>query len=842
MGFGKKKSNKVTGTSKDFVRGLVAICEGVVEGFPGGAQDVKLNGTPLQNADLSFNFEDFIFELRTGTSTQEPFPTGIGEVSIENTVNQAVTKVISVTQTVVNAEMTALRVRLAVQLDKKGKQESVRLKIFIKEGAGAFIEVTDQTIKGRYPAFTVFQYVFQVDPTVDQYSVRVEKVSADIAPGDTSGSVRDLQWLTLTELTQTQIAYINTAVMYYNFNSELFTSDPDIGLLLAGSIFQVPANATIAANRNDRGLTFNAGWNGTFYTPALATTDPAWAVWALLTRSRENGGLGFSPSDINKFDLYSCSVHNNELISNGFGGTERRYSFNGLITQQQQTLETIRAICATFATKPYWDGLQLCFWQQKTVTAIPKILSNADVKDGLFTMSQGEYQAITTACKVWYTNPSNEYENSPELVEIPESIARYGYFQEEFTALGVISRGAAIRAGRRVCYSSLPRYNKQISFDCRPYAVYFKPGEVVQIADYGRNRQRKAGLVISATLDTVTLDAQVNITNDPIRTIFLTLTSSGIIYTEQRNITNAIGFTNLITFSPSLPSLPEIHSTWMIVDGAVPIYQYQILAIEPNKENPLFYSITGKSYASDLEGRIENGWKIEPLPLPPQAPAVIAPPANLTIEIKNGADLDISWDQTSPYASSYIVETRASLDDEWGDRQEVTSTSLYEVDGALEAGGYYIQVATVGTNGVVSAWVETFVEQTDPPSQPLVRRTETITITDTILPGENYTISAALNVSLFLLKVTCLVPIRLRIYYSAAARLVDLNRGAEFINYPNNGLLTECYPAPVYNANPATLMYSIVGGDTEYFATITNLGGASISNFAIVFEYLPLEI
>ena len=717
MGSGgdKKKENApVSGTSKDYIRGIAGICEGRIEGLPNGSKDISLNGTPLQNSDGSYNFQDFSWDFRAGYKDQIPFPNGLNEINTENTVGVEVTNALSATRTVFNADVTALRIRLAIQLDNAGQEDSITFRILIKEGVGgAFVEKLVQEIRGRYPTFTVFQYFYQVDQTVDEYSVRIEKLSPDSTTADVA---RSLQWLTLTEVVQKQIAYIGTALIWYNFNSELFQSDPEVSLFLAGTIFPIPTNSAINAARTDRGLTFSGGWDGNFFTPELATTDPAWAVYALLTRSRQDGGLGYPASQVNKWDLYQCSVYNNVLISNGFGGTERRYSFNGLITQQQVTIETIRGICATFATKPYWDGTQWRFWQQRPQSVLPRILCNADVRGGKFSPSQGEYQAITTACKVWYTDPTNDYEQSPEPVEVSSAVAKYGYFQEEFTALGVITRGAAIRAGRRIIYNSLPKYNKQISFECRPHAIFFKPGEVVQVADSARGRQRKAGLISAATSTTITLDAPTSISSNPGKIIMLTLTSeSGEIYTVERNVLNGGGEHTIINVSPPLTLLPKPHSTWQIVDGSVSVHKYQILGIDPS-DNPLFFSITAKLYDPDLEDKIESGISIAELPSASKPPAVMTPPNNVVINVLNNSlGIESYWEQPTraggdleSYTKSYIAEYKIGTNGTWGNRIETVNLyASWNFPTVLDT-TYYIRVAAISTEGKTSQWIEKY--------------------------------------------------------------------------------------------------------------------------------------
>lgn len=732
LGVGGLTSN-ITGTSTDYVRGIVALGGGPIEGLPDGAQDIYLNGTPVVNADGSANFVDQIYfqpafdwAINTGTLYQNAFPDSLGETVIEVNVSVQCYSNTPVTRTVTNPNLNALRIRMAVQLQDTyngdQSQATLNFKVDLQIGTSAYVNVLNTSIYGRFTDYTVFQYLFPVDPTVDTYTLRVTNLSQNTNQDYTG----NLEWLTISEVTQLGIAYLNTATMFYSFPSTLFQSDPNVAVICAGQIFQIPSNATIAPTRTDRGLTFSGAWNGTLFTPTLATADPAWAIYGLLTAPRQNGGLGFDPSTINIYDLYNCSIYNNELISDGFGGLERRYSFNALITQQQATLDTIRSICASFATKPYWDGLQLCFWQQRPSAVLPRILGNIDVADGKFTPSSGEYQAITTVCNVYWSDPGNNYTSTPELVEVDEAINLYTYISEDFTALGATSRGAAIRAGRRVIYSSLPQYAKQISFDCRPYSIFFKPGEIVQISDSGRGRQRKSGLVASATATTVTLDAQTTISGNSGNYILVTLTDSyGNIYTDQCDITNPAGEYAVINLATPLSTLPVPGANWQIVDGSVPVYLYQIISIEPNTEDNNLFSIIAKFYDPNLENLIETGFSITPLiSATVGAPIVMETPANFAVTINSTYLLDASWTQPvrtdgslESFTSYYIAEYQED-GGPWGNRITTYSTyATWQVSGS-STDTWYVRVAAVATTGTVSAWISLQATVIPPPTPP----------------------------------------------------------------------------------------------------------------------------
>ncbi|MFM7368543.1 MAG: hypothetical protein ACKO2Z_12285, partial [Sphaerospermopsis kisseleviana] len=50
--------DRISGTSNDYVKLLLGICEGTIGGLVNGNRDIYLDKTPLVGADGSLNFRD----------------------------------------------------------------------------------------------------------------------------------------------------------------------------------------------------------------------------------------------------------------------------------------------------------------------------------------------------------------------------------------------------------------------------------------------------------------------------------------------------------------------------------------------------------------------------------------------------------------------------------------------------------------------------------------------------------------------------------------------------------------------------------------------------------------
>lgn len=607
MGFANRALSKnpitdpITATSNDYVKLLLAIGEGELEGMT-SLSNIYFDKTPLINSDGSANFLDVSVDYSIGGSDKSN-DSFIARLNISNnSVNPVNVEIKNIgngtTRQISNADITAIKVRLSLQMQYNNKNGDVRktdccFTILIKEGAGAFVERYSTCINARYADPVTFEYYFPVDPTQSSFQVRVQKTVPNEPPSPDNRESKEsvsLKWLDYSEINNDRILYTNTALLALQFPSKTFQSIPEIWMKLGGIKCPIPSNATV--NATDRGTDFSGSWNGNFYLPTKATADPAWIVYYLLTEPRFK--LGIPESYIDKFALYQCSVYNNGYVDNGYGGLERRFLFNTVLGTggQEVVIEMIRSICSTMYAKPYWNGTQLSFWQDRPTTALPKILTNADVEDGKFVYQTKELNTVTTVAKVSYQSTIENWEQIPEIVEDPASIDKYGVQIEEYALLGETRQGAAIRSGRRTIFSSLPN-NIFLTCKVRARAMFFQPGDVIQVSDSAKNKVRIGGLVSAVTTTKVTLDAPITLTSNTNKKIYLTLPDETVV---ERTITNNAGTFTEINLSTPLTTLPQIQSPWQIIDTSNKVQLYRVTDVVPDSENKSLFEITAKTY------------------------------------------------------------------------------------------------------------------------------------------------------------------------------------------------------------------------------------------------------
>ena len=718
-------TDQITGISNDYVKLILGVCEGTIGGLINGNKDIYFDKTPLVSGDNTVNFKDVTTSLTVGNnSTTQAFSLPNGVIS-DNPVNIDVKQGIPQTRAISNADITEILVRLGFQLqynDANGdvRQASLGFQIWIKEGInGAFVLRHEQQITARYSDQVTFNYKFPINTNENYFEVRVVKLFPTEPPvpipPNTSTTTAVVKWISYSEIISDRIAYLNTSLLYLQFPAKTFQSVPEIWLKLRGMLCEIPTNATITA---DNGTDYSGGWNGTFYTPSRATADPAWIVWKLLTDPRFN--LGIPQQYIDKYALYQCSVYNNQYVSNGAGGIERRFLFQTILGSggQEVVLEMVRAVCSTMYAKPYWNGSQISFWQDRPTTALPKILTNADVEEGKFVYQTPELNTVTTVAKVSYQSTIEDWELIPEIVEDVAAIQKYGVQVEEYTLLGETRRGAAIRSGRRTILGSQPN-NVVITCKVRTRAMFFAPGDVIQVADSAKNRVRIAGLVSAVTATKITIDAPITLTANSNKKIFLTLPDETVI---ERQITNGAGTFTEINLATPLTVLPVPQSPWQIIDASGKTQLYRITEINPVEDNLNLFEITAKTYSADYFTQIETGIQAPAIVPVINLPVVASPPNNLKCQLlaitANNVisyTLIASWQRPTKivngvvveeaYTDRYKVEFRRGETSEWGSEQITTGLSARWEN--VGTGLFYVRVAAITINNKVSAYAQT---------------------------------------------------------------------------------------------------------------------------------------
>jgi hypothetical protein len=581
--------------SAQYAQVVDLISEGEIEGLKNGLQSIFLNDTPLQNADGTFNFQNVTVNTRNGTQAQTAIPI-LADVENELPVGLQVNEGTPITRTITDTDVDAARITITIpQLqtftdngDIEGSQVGVQ--IFVQYNGGGFTNVLGDTISGRTADAYQRDYLinlsgaFPVDIRVQRD--RPDSISAKV--------INAFSWTSYTEITYAKLRYPNSALVGLRVDAEQFSSIPSRTYLVRGIKVRIPNNATVDAATGR--LIYAGIWNGTFGA-AQWCSDPAWILWDLLTSTRYGFGDHIQAAQLDKWAFYAASQYASELVPNGFGGTEPRFSCNVNIQTAEEAYKLINDLCSTFRAMPYWSTGALTISQDKP--ADPAYLFTlANVSDDGFSYQGGSLKTRPTVAVVSYLDLSLR-DIAYEVVEDQTAIAKYGVVTTEVSAFACTSRGQASRIGEWLLYSE-QNESEVVTFTASIDAgVLVRPGQVINISDPMRAGARRGGRIAAATTTTITVDNATDLS--PSGGTFSVILPDGTV--QSRGVASIAGTT--VTLASALPSAPNANSIWIYETPNIQSSTWRVLSVA--EQDQAQYQITALAYNASKYDYIERG-------------------------------------------------------------------------------------------------------------------------------------------------------------------------------------------------------------------------------------------
>ena len=606
--------------SKQFQTLLELLGEGEIEGFPSATgskgsteyntsalKDVFLNGTQvLQQAagtsptDEDFNFQNVSFEPRFGTSNQTAIQ-AITELESEFTVSQTVTTSSPVSVSITNTSVNAVRVTIAFNElqeflpDGDIDGAEVTLNIQTIENDGTTQTVITDTVKGRTASAYFRDYKINL-PTGTSFpvTVRVNRVTAD----STENTLRNSFLFTnYTEIINEQRAYANSAHVALRFDAKTFPSTPKRSFRVRGTKIKIPHNGTV---RSDGSISYSGTFNGTFKSDKEYSNDPAWILYDLLTTSKGFGDQ-IDTSNIDVYSFYSASVYASELVDDGFGGTEPRFSCNVVIQNQKDAYNLINQLCSCMRAMPFYSAGTVALGQDRPTD--PSYLFNlSNVTEAGFTYSNSSLRTKHTLINIAYFDMETrtiEY----ETVEDTALQAKYGVVVKNLKGIAVTSRGQAARLGKWFLYTQ-NNEGEVVNFTTTLEAgVLVRPSQVIQIADPLRAGVRRGGRIktgVSTTQIVVDDENNTDLATTDSATLSVILSDGTL---ETRSISSVSSTT--ITVSSAFSSVPQSNSVWVIENTSVQLQTFRVIGV--TEVDGLAYQVTAVAFNSSKYDSVEDG-------------------------------------------------------------------------------------------------------------------------------------------------------------------------------------------------------------------------------------------
>lgn len=579
--------------------------EGTIGGLVNGLKSVYLDGVPVENADGSRNVADFAHAIRLGGPLDAAPAHGFGDVQTEVGVNTNVTVLLPATRTVNDASVDALRVTLMFQglmetLDNGDRVgSSVEFAIDVQSNFGGFVERLHTTVSGK--ASAAYPYAVRLELAQwgpPPWDIRVRRITPDAT---TQNVLNAFGWLSYTAISGVKMLYRNSAVAWLSFDGANFASVPSRWYDVMGiSDWDVPVNY------DPRAHTHAGVWNGLFKQDW--TSNPAWVLYGLVQNPRY--GLGEYVAQVpDKWTLYALAQWCDGMLPDGRGGLEPRYSINAVINTQSEALALLQQICNIFRGVMTHSGSTLATTWDAPATP-GALYAPANVKDGLFTYTDGSKGAKKSSCTCWYTDRTQAGKRVPVTWDDPDLIAKYGMRSMEIDPLGVATPAQAMRMAKWALFTNEVE-DQTVSFSVGAQGLQTRLGEVFQVSDPSETDERLAGRVSAATTNQVTLDAPVTLAPGETYTLWVTLPDSGDhkrTLVESRTVINAPGTHQVLMLASALPTPPTPQTMWMLEGSNVQPTLWRCVGIAETGgvDGPLEFEITGLKYEPGKWALIEQ--------------------------------------------------------------------------------------------------------------------------------------------------------------------------------------------------------------------------------------------
>ncbi|WP_237052144.1 phage tail protein [Mannheimia haemolytica] len=582
--FSRKRKNHTpkeapeTGRSKQIVNIVELLCEGEIEGLVDGFKSIYLDGTKIQNDDDSYNFNNVSGQLNVGTQDQEVlegYDSSQNEVSVGVEVKK---KNGAIVRTVTDERISRLRLTLGVRSlfhqNNQGDTNTTNVDLKITIGTRQY----SHSFNGKYSSQYLESVVFDNLPPVP-FNISVERLTED------SNSQR-LQngtiWSSYTEIIDTEFTYPNSAVAGISFDSEYFNNIPTRNYLIKAKKVKVPSNYDPVKR------TYTGFWDGTF--KIAWTNNPAWEIYDLAPILSKMLGVEIS---FDKWALYDVARYCDQLVPDGMGGMEPRFTCNVWLTEVKTAYDLLNDFCSVFRAIPIWTGTEVSVIIDRPRDPV-WTYTNANVVGG-FERSYSARKSRHNAVQVTYSDKTNGYESAIEYVSDDEEIKKHGLNLSQVTAFGCTSRGQAYRTGKWILETE-KREKETITFTVGREGLMHLPGDIIRVADSHYAGTEIGGRVLAINGRKVTLDREISIDN-----------ASYFTYINGEATHSSIKIQSVNGKEITLDSNPtglEVYGVWSLSTQQITSGLYRSISIVENADGT--NTITALQHEPQKEAIVDN--------------------------------------------------------------------------------------------------------------------------------------------------------------------------------------------------------------------------------------------
>ncbi|ELW80573.1 putative phage tail protein, partial [Acinetobacter sp. OIFC021] len=551
---------------------------------------------------------------------------------------------------------------------------------------GVWTEVLKTKISDKTSAN--YERAHRIDlPRADSgWLVRVRRLT----PNTTSEYISDKMYIAaVTEVIDAKLRYPNTALLGLQYDAETFGNVAKVAMDAKGEILKVPTNYN-PVTRQYVGM-----WDGTF--KEAYSNNPAWIYYDICTVDRYALGDRLTPLMVDKWSLYRLAQYCDELVPDGLGGEEPRFTCNVYLQSAEGAFEILTKLAGVFRAITFWDGNSII-----CDADIPQdtyfTYTRANVIDGNFEYAGTRARDRHNVVKVAWDNPANHYKTEYEFVRDEKAIAEAGQVRIlEIDAWGCTSRGQAQRAGWWALKSEQLE-TRTVSFKVGLDGHIPQPGRVIGIADPLFAGRANGGRVskISADRKSITLDR-----DDVVAVAGDRLIINGEDGKAQTRIVQSISG-RVVTVTHEFDAIAT-QNVWVIDAQDLATMKFRVISITQDEHHQ--FSVTALQYNPAKFDAIDKGAYFDEVPISIVNPTIQDPVTDVVITSEsridqgiNVATMIVSWAQAKG-AVKYLVEWRKD-DGSWI-KLPITGNNSVEVPG-IYAGQYQARVTAISAFEIAS--------------------------------------------------------------------------------------------------------------------------------------------
>lgn len=233
-------------------------------------------------------------------------------------------------------------------------------------------------------------------------------------------------------------------------------------------------------------------------------------------------GRGFTAAQINNVahtvqgvvdaDNFTINFSQQPTSSGTFGGSslqlkllEPRFTMNAVISSRQEAFAVLQTMASLFHGMLYFGAGVLVPAIDKAKDPV-KLVSPANVKDGIFTYGGTNLKSRHSICMARWNDPKNDYRPAVETYEDLDLRERFGYRTLEIAAFGCTSRGQARRHAKWTLETE--KLGETVTYTAGVDHGDLNPADIISISDPVYSGTRWGGRItaVNAALTQVTLD------------------------------------------------------------------------------------------------------------------------------------------------------------------------------------------------------------------------------------------------------------------------------------------------------------------------------------------------